>query len=263
MAETSNGGASGGGAKALKRYGPILLVVVVIAAVIAFASSGGDDDDDDDTTGTTTADNSDLPMTYEEAVAAGTEGDIEWGEGCDTELGLLKVPVSNAAPCVEPWDETEDNGGATAQGVTADEILVVNYQAQPDPLQQALVEDAGANTDPTLTNEVEVNYIKLFTDVYETYGRTVRVETIEASGGPDDATAAQADALRAIELKPFAVVGAPTTDAWAQEIADAGIVCLACGTAEGAEKVADNAPYWWPTGMNPTQADAHLVEMVG
>ena len=262
MAETSNGGASGGGAKALKRYGPILLVVVVIAAVIAFASSGGDDDDDA-TTGTTTADNSDLPMTYEEAVAAGTEGDIEWGEGCDTELGLLKVPVSNAAPCVEPWDETEDNGGATAQGVTADEILVVNYQAEPDPLQQALVEDAGANTDPTLTNEVEVNYIKLFTDVYETYGRTVRVETIEASGGPDDATAAQADALRAIELKPFAVVGAPTTDAWAQEIADAGIVCLACGTAEGAEKVADNAPYWWPTGMNPTQADAHLVEMVG
>ena len=168
------------------------------------------------TTTTTTApsgDNSDLPMTYEEAVAEGTEGDIEWGEGCDTELGLVEVPISNAAPCVEPWDETEDNGGATSQGVTADEILVVNYMGQPDPLQQALVEDAGANTDPEVNNQVEVDYIDLFADVYETYGRTVRVETIEASGGPDDATAAQADALRAIELKPFAVVGAPTTDA--------------------------------------------------
>ena len=47
-----------------------------------------------------------------EAVAAGVEGDIEWGEGCDTELGLVKVPVANAAPCVEPWDEADDNGGA-------------------------------------------------------------------------------------------------------------------------------------------------------
>ena len=140
-------------------------------------------------------------------MAEGTEGDIEWGEGCDTELGLVKVPISNAAPCVEPWDETEDNGGATAQGVTADEILVVNYKGQPDPLQQALVEDAGANTDPNANNEVEVDYINLFADVYETYGRTVRIETIEASGGPDDATAAQADALKAIDLKPFAVVG--------------------------------------------------------
>src|SRR5688572_12922647 len=123
MAETSNGGTPGGGGKALRRYGPIVLAVVLIGAVVDFAGSSGDDEDD--TTVTTTADNSDLPMTYEEAVAAGTEGDIEWGEGCDTELGLLKVPMSNAAPCVEPWDETADNGGATTQGVTADEILVV------------------------------------------------------------------------------------------------------------------------------------------
>ncbi|MET0903364.1 MAG: hypothetical protein ABWZ52_08995 [Acidimicrobiales bacterium] len=262
MAETNNGGSSGGGAKALKRYGPILLVVVIIGAVIAIASGGGDDDDDETTTAPS-GDNSDLPITYEEAVAEGTEGDIEWGEGCDTELGRVKVPISNAAPCVEPWDETEDNGGATAQGVTADEILVVLYKGQPDPLQQALVEDAGANTDPDANNQVQLDYINLFADVYETYGRTVRVEVVEASGGPDDATAAQADALRAIELKPFAVVGTPTTDAWAQEIANAGIVCVGCGSTESDDKVAENAPYWWPTGMNPQQADAHLVEMVG
>ena len=92
MAETSNGGSSGGGAKALKRYGPILLVVVIIAAVIAIASGGGDDDDDDDHHRRRHGDNSDLPITYEEAVAEGTEGDIEWGEGCDTELGTGQGP---------------------------------------------------------------------------------------------------------------------------------------------------------------------------
>ena len=166
-----------------------------------------------DGTTTTTGDNSDLPITYDEAVAAGTEGDIEWGEGCDTELGRVKIPISNAAPCVEPWDETEDNGGATAQGVTADEILVVLYKGQPDPLQQALVEDAGANTDPDAQQPGPRSTTSTcFADVYETYGRTVRVEIIEASGGPDDATAAQADALRAIDLEPFAVVGGPDHD---------------------------------------------------
>src|SRR5436190_191593 len=103
---SSGGGSSGGGSKALKRYGPIVLVLVIIAAVIAIASGGDDDKTSNDATGTTNADNSDLPITYPEAVEAGTEGDIDWGEQCDTELGLVKVPISNAAPCVEPWDET-------------------------------------------------------------------------------------------------------------------------------------------------------------
>ena len=113
MAQRPTTGVLGRGAKALKRYGPILLVVVIIGAV-AIAGGGGDDENND-TTETNTGDNSDLPITYEEAVAAGTEGDIDWGDG-DTELGLVKVPIANAAPCVEPWDETEDNGGPPRKG---------------------------------------------------------------------------------------------------------------------------------------------------
>ena len=261
MAETNDGGSSGGGAKALKRYGPILLVVVIIGVVIAIAGSGGDDESDD-ATETNTGDNSDLPMTYEEALAEGTEGDIEWGDGCDTELGLVKVPIANAAPCVEPWDEAEDNGGATAQGVTADEILVVLYKGQPDPLNQALIGAAGADTDPDANSQVQQDYLNLFTDVYETYGRTIRVEVLEASGDAQDDTAALADSLRAIDLKPFAVVGAPG-EVWAQEMANAGIVCVGCGGTESGDRVAEAAPYVWPTLMTPDQADAHLVEMVG
>ena len=34
-----------------------------------------------DGTTTTTGDNSGLPMTYDEAVAEGIEGDIDWGDG--------------------------------------------------------------------------------------------------------------------------------------------------------------------------------------
>ena len=81
MAETNNGGSSGGGAKALKRYGPILLVVVIIGAVIAIASGGGDDDDERRPPPTPTGDNSDLPMTYEEARGGGDRGRHRVGRG--------------------------------------------------------------------------------------------------------------------------------------------------------------------------------------
>lgn len=252
---------NGGAGRALKRYGPIVAVLAIIGAVVAFA--GGGDDDEGGTKTTAPTDNSGLPITYLEAEAAGTEGDYDWGDGCDTETGRVKVPIADPAPCIEPWDETADNGGATAQGVTADEILVVLYKGQPDPLQQALIEGAGADTDPNAVNQTSQDYINLFTDVYETYGRKVRIEVVEASGGPDDATAAQADAIKAIDLKPFAVIGSPTTSAWYQEIVDAGIVCVGCSTAESQEQVDAGAPYLWPTGMSPEQADAHLLEMVG
>ena len=92
-------GGVGGGGKALKRYGPIRLVVVIIAAVIAIAAGGGDDDETTrTTTGTTTGDNSDLPLTFQEAEDAGIEGDIEWGEGCDTERGRVAVPLRTRRP---------------------------------------------------------------------------------------------------------------------------------------------------------------------
>jgi hypothetical protein len=238
-----------------------VVVAAVIGGVIAFA--GGNDDKPATSSTSTAPDGSSLPKTYQEAEADGTVGDIAWGDGCDTELGTLKIPIPNAPPCVEPWDPGQDNGGATSQGVTADEILVVLYKGQPDPLQQALVESAGADTDPDAVNQTSQDYINLFTDVYETYGRKVRIEVVEASGGPDDATAAQADALKVIDLKPFAVIGGPTTAAWYQEIITADIVCVGCAGAETADKVAAGAPYLWPTGPTPEQADAHLLEMIG
>ena len=47
----------------------------------------------------------------------------------------MKIPYTYAAPCVKPF--TGDNGGATAQGVTADSIKVVVYIGDPakNPLQ--------------------------------------------------------------------------------------------------------------------------------
>jgi hypothetical protein len=240
-------------------------LVTVAALALTGCKTGGDDDDV--TTGTggngepTGSDG--LPLIFQDAEDPDS---IDWGDRCDTETGRVMIPVANAAPCVEPWDDSQDNGGATSQGVSADEILVVVYQGQPDPLQQALVEDAGANTDPDANANTAVDYLEMFANVYETYGRRVRVEIIRGSGGPADATAAAADAQKAIDLKPFAVVGGPTqTPVWWQELTAAGIVCLGfgCGLAETWDNTEAAAPYLWPTGHAPEQADEHLLELIG
>jgi hypothetical protein len=173
------------------------------------------------------------------------------------------MPVHNALPCVEPWDASKDNGGATSPGVTKDKILVAVYKGQPDPLQQAIVEGAGADTDPNKVNQTSIDYLNMFAKVANTYGRTLDIRTISATGGPDDATAAQADAQKVIDMKAFAAVGGPAqTPAWLNALVANKIVCM-CGTAQPQAVIEKAAPYLWPAGMTPEQADAHFLELVG
>jgi hypothetical protein len=250
----------------LKRYAPFIVVVVLLAVVVLVIGLVSNNDDDNNGSSSTTTQpgaNSDLPLTFQEAQAQGTEGDIDWGDGCDTTTGRLKIPVHNAPPCVEPWDDSQDNGGATSRGVTADEIVIAVYQGEPDPLQQAIVEGAGADTDPTKIAQTRIDYLNMFADMAGTYGRKLRVEVVKASGGPTDATAALADAQKVIDMGAFAAIDGPAqTPAWQQELVDNKIICM-CGTAESQPKVIASAPYLWPTGPTPEQADAHLLELVG
>ena len=242
---------------------------LAILAVAAFAASGctagGDDEDGGQPAPGDGGEGGELPLIYQEAVEQGVEDEIDWGDTCDTERGRLKVPIVSAAPCIEPWEEGADNGGATAQGVTADEIVIALYKGQPDPLQSAIVEGAGADTDPELVHQTAIDYLRMFEDLYETYGRKLRIETIEATGGPADSTAAVADAQKVIDLKPFAAIGGPgQTPAYWQAVVDAGILCVGgCSVAEPWDAVEDAAPYLWPTAHAPEQADAHLVELIG
>src|SRR4051812_29874103 len=88
------------------RRGPFTVLAMLVIVVPALGGCRSSDDDDDSAANTTTTSGSksDLPMTYAQAKADGKEGDIEWGDQCDTERGRLKVPVVNGPPCVEPWD---------------------------------------------------------------------------------------------------------------------------------------------------------------
>ena len=104
----------------------------------------------------------------------------------------------------------------------------------------------------------------MFADVVETYGRTLDIETIEASGGPADATAAQADAQKVIDMGRSPPSADPGRRRRGGRRSSTPRSCASCGAPPSRRHVnADDAPYLWPTGPTPEQADAHLFELVG
>lgn len=92
-------------------------------------------------------------------------------------------------------------------------------------------------------------------DIYETYGRTIDVEVMVGSGAADDVTAAVRDAIRVSEeIKPFAVINGPAlTSAFAETLADNGIICINCGLSVPDAVYQENAPYMWGNLPTPEQ----------
>jgi len=256
--------------KAAKRYGPIALVIALIgAAVLVFGGGGDDDDGDGDATAGGNASEEDLirsgPMTPEKAELEG-ETDIDFGPNCDTETGRIRLVSVYAPPCVEPFEG--DNGGATTPGVTADTIKVVQYLNDPalNPLIAATAGGAGADISPESAAETVQGYADLYNKLFETYGRTVEVETYLGTGAGDDAAAATADAIAIAEKEPFAVIGGPNQayNVFGAELASRGIICGPfCALSTPEQIVEDNAPLLWQLGPTPEQSVAMASEAIG
>ncbi len=152
---------------------------------------------------------------------------------------------------------TGDNGGATADGVTADSIKVVVYIGDPakNPLQAASVKGAGADVSPTTAKETYQGYVDLFEKYYETYGRKIDLEFFDGTGGPMDEVAARADAKAIADMHPFAVLnGANQTPAWSDELAANGIMCLGnCSLAVPESFIKEHRPTSWGTARRPSR----------
>lgn len=152
----------------LKRYWPLLLVVVaVIAAILILPSVGGDDSDSDGESAQSSS--TSAPET--------PEGDTTH---CVDELQFDPSIYFYAPPCVGQWDGG-DNGGATYQGVTADTIKVVQYQAFVDPAIQALMEDAGYYTPTDKIDAFAQASAEFINANYELYGRTMELSIYEGT----------------------------------------------------------------------------------
>lgn len=247
---------------ALKRYGPFALVAVVVAAAIALFGNGDDKKNDSDDTATIT-DRHELtesgPMTPAKAKLLGET--VDFGPDCDMTTERVELPSLYAPPCVEPF--TGDNGGATSPGVTADEILIVRYAPDPklDPVTTALLNSGGADTDPVVVRESIDDYLKVYESLFETYGRTVRIEDFTATA--TDAEGQKADAIAIADMKPFAVLAAAVSESFATELASREIICApGCLSAPRESLTEQYEPYLWSTTPSANQLVALAGEMV-
>ncbi len=228
----------------MRRWGPIIAIVAVIAIVAGIVLMGGGDDGDDTATTTTTGSGGGAPegaISFSRAEAEGL--DVTFADTCDTETGRLAMPYYFAPEC---YAEVEDNGGATAPGVTADEITVVVYIAQDADAVLDFITAPIANDDTGAQAEATYQgFTDMFNAYMQTYGRTVKLEFLRASGQSTDEVAARADAVKAMdEMGAFAVWGGPVlSNAWTQEIKARGGVCIGCpGLDDAAPSVFSVAP---------------------
>ena len=208
------------------------------------------DDDADDTTPADDADDTTTPadddddvvdpeadgvVFWSEAEAAGTTGDYDWGDRCDTERGLLAYPNFFAAECVVPF--TGDNGGETSPGVTGDTIKIVWYtNPEIDPVLDYITGPINNDDTPDEIVATIEGLTEFYGSFFETYGRTVEVIRYDATGPSDDEVTARADAETiARDIRPFMVWNAPTLAPipFAETLAANDVMC-ACGDGEAA-----------------------------
>ena len=260
----------------LARIGPAAVLVVLaglVAALIATApdqESAGSPSAAPDSGGAVASGDladADLPagvLPYSVAEARGQVGDIDWGDRCDVERGVLAMPMTPPPGCFAPYDGPA--GGATATGVTSDSIRVVVYVPQEnDPILTFIYRQVGADDTPTDTFETYEGYNELLGRYFETYRRRVELVRYEATGSISDAVAATADAETiARDIRPFAVIGGPAlTDAFAETLAANKVMCVTCVPGRTTEWYEERAPYVWDLQKNTGQSQLMVAEYVG
>ena len=128
---------------------------------------------------------------------------------CDQETKRVKLQSYSAPLCVKPWKDGADNGGATAQGVTADTIKVAVLIGDPSASELAArkglyTNQATGENSVTAPEDSTRDINEIYKYAYETWGRTVEFTFVKTSGG--DEAAQRADAVEVAALKPFAVL---------------------------------------------------------
>ena len=172
--------------------------------------------------------------------------------------------VGSGPFCVRPFEEGDDNGGATAVGVTADSIKVVIVLPSPARSQaQEGAAPARRRSDNSMGTWADLghDYLEAYLPFYETWGRDIEVVFFESTGV--DEAAQRADAVGIKEEQPFAVLNFDTAglDTLMTELAKAKILVQSCGTSM--REALAVAPYWWGCNSDPDAAAVNSAEVIG
>ncbi len=172
--------------------------------------------------------------------------------------------ISGYMPPCASW-AGGDNGGATARGVSADSVLVVHWTPQSDPGTEAILSGAGLADTAATVQRAQDALFRYWNDHVETYGRTVELVHIDASGPSSSEEAMRADALRiAEEIRPFAVVdatgGMPLI--LTRELAQRGVVCI-CTNSRTSQTYTEVPPLIFNDYPTADEYAAHAAEYIG
>ena len=89
-------------------------------------------------------------------------------------------------PCVTPWPEGKNNGGATAVGVTKDSVKVVVYAPTDAQNQAGAASGRAINRQtggPGDFSQSLKDWLAVYKNIaFETYGRKVDLEIVTPSG---------------------------------------------------------------------------------
>ena len=256
----------------LARWGPMVVLLVVAGLVAALIATNDPDGEEvagaaGSTASSVPPDEVQLPpnvLPFSVAEARGEVDDIEWGDRCDVEEGVLAMPLSPPPGCFAPY--TGPGGGDTEVGVTNDSIKVVVYVSQEnDPILSFIYSQIGNTDTPTQTFETYEGYNELLATYFETYGRDVELVRYDATGAISDDVAATTDAETiARDIQPFAVLGGPLlTEAFAETLAANQVMCISCTPGQTIEWYEEQAPYVWDVQKNTNQSQIMVAEYVG
>jgi hypothetical protein len=178
-----------------------------------------------------------------------------YGRFDDTEIGGGPV-------CVKEWTAGDDNGGATAQGVTKNRITVVavihnDEQLKSDPVPPKTRSNNSLGT----YQDAIYDYLLPNMRFYETWGRDLEIKFHTSSG--NDEAAQRADLVAVKAMKPFAViVFAQPPSGYVLESGLASAKIPVMGYASTAEQMTEQAPYRW-NSADGGAATINSAEVIG
>jgi hypothetical protein len=164
----------------------------------------------------------------------------------------------HAPPCEPASDGT--NPGATYQGVTEDEILVIHMYNAPHPLVDAILPTDFDDSDQDEFREAVQDFIN---EHYELHGRQVRIEAVRSNcpTTPPNPSRCREEVRRVIDMDPFMVAwpGGSLYPAIFDEFARAGIISVG-GDNFDASFFNERRPFRYANAMDGNQLREHLAE---
>jgi hypothetical protein len=180
---------------------------------------------------------------------------------CDRDRGTVKLPYAAAPPCVKPFAQGDDNGGATSQGVTADSIKVIVRRPSDEDIASSTSPPRDRSTGQTAPIErAYADAAAIFERTNEQWGRTVEFEYFLATG--TDEAAQRADAVEVLAEKPFAVIDIAGGDVFETLVAQDEVLSISPTTGTNRQSIAQS-PYRWTATTDYTATALIGAEFVG